>query len=125
VRWHGRTDPTAYYREADVFIHLPELPDPLPTVVLEAQAWSLPVIAPRVGGISEIVIDGETGLLTSDADPGAAARVIGELSDDDLRGRLSMAARDRIQEHFSAQRYVEVFQEWIATLRAAPGVPSM
>ncbi len=121
VRWHGRTDPTAHYREADAFIHLPEMPDPLPTVVLEAQAWALPVIARRVGGIGEIVIDGETGLLTSDADPGAAARVIAELSDDALRSRLAMAARDRIREHFSAQRYVETFQEWIATLGAAAG----
>lgn len=61
---------------------------------LEAQASGLPVIAEKVAGVPEVVLDGETGLLTAPDDPLAFARAIdGLLADDRQRLKMSKAAR--------------------------------
>ncbi len=121
VRWHGQqADPRPFYRCANVFVHLPEEPDPLPTAVLEAQAWSLPVVAADAGGVAEIVVHGETGLLTNGADGAAAAALIAGLQDPMLREQLGAAARERVGRVFSIERYVEAFERWLATLDHAP-----
>lgn len=120
VRWHGhQADPRPFYRAADVFVHLPEAPDPLPTAVLEAQAWSLPVVAAAVGGVGEIVADGETGLLTDHADGAGAADLIAGLYDPALRARLGAAARERVAREFSVERYVEAYDRWLVSLKQA------
>lgn len=50
------------YRQSDAFIYTSRF-DGVPTVLLSALAAGMPVIAPRLGGIPEVVIDGETGIL--------------------------------------------------------------
>jgi glycosyltransferase involved in cell wall biosynthesis len=66
----------------------------MPTALLEAMAAGVPVVASRVGGVSEIVDDGKTGLLVPPGDPHALARTIGLLLDDpDLRRSLARSAR--------------------------------
>lgn len=116
VRWHGRQHPGPFYADADVFIHLPDAPDPLPTAVIEAQAWALPVIASRSGGIEEIVADDETGFLVLAGDSAHAARLIVRLTDEGLRRRFGQSGRDRVRGVFCHQRYVESFDQWISSL---------
>jgi colanic acid/amylovoran biosynthesis glycosyltransferase len=77
----------------------------LPTVILEAQARGLPVIATRHGGIPEAVADGETGLLVSEARPDQLAQAVGRLLDDEaLHVRLQTAGRRSVAAGFDASR---------------------
>ena len=69
---------------------------------LEAMAHGRPVVATNVGGLRDLVVDGETGLLVSPRDPQALRAALKRLlADSELRHRLGMAGRDRARERFS------------------------
>jgi len=79
------------------FLVLPSLFEPFGIVLLEAMAAGLPVIASRVGGIPEIVQDGETGLLVEPGNPGALAESLLRLGNNErLRGSMGRAAQERV-----------------------------
>lgn len=107
VRWAGfRTDVDALLAGCDVFVH-PSLADAFPTVLLEAMAAGLPVVASRVGGIPEIVIPGKTGQLVPPGDPNALATAINALlADPNARSQMSEAARARALHDFSAEAWL-------------------
>ncbi len=74
----------------------------------EASASGLPVVATSVGGIPEIVVDGETGLLVPPEDPAALAKALERLiGDPGLRSRLGKAGRRRIEEFYRWDRCVD------------------
>ncbi len=76
----------------------------LPTAILEAMAVGVPVLATSVGGVPEIVHDGETGRLVAPGDTAALAKAIGELlKDGGARGRLARAARPVAETHSIAR----------------------
>jgi glycosyltransferase involved in cell wall biosynthesis len=83
--------------------------DAFPTALLEAGAMRLPVLASAVGGIPEIVVDGETGMLVPAPPQGAAVAdaLAPLLADAALRERLGSAARARFEQSFTATRWVE------------------
>jgi glycosyltransferase involved in cell wall biosynthesis len=90
---------------ADVLMHPSEV-DAFPTVLLEAMAAGLPVVATAVGGIPEIVGDGETGLLVSaPAQPDELAQALERILDPAIRQRLGDAGRARYEQEFTAQRW--------------------
>jgi glycosyltransferase involved in cell wall biosynthesis len=69
---------------------------------LEAMAHARPVIATDVGGLRDLVVDGETGLVVPPQDPDALRVALQRLlGDEELRRRLGMAARERARERFS------------------------
>ncbi|MBW3649601.1 MAG: glycosyltransferase family 4 protein [Actinobacteria bacterium] len=75
--------------------------DALPTVLLEALALGLPVVASTVGGIPEIVDDGSEGLLVEEGDPEALAAAVARiLTDEGLCQRLAAAGRDKALARF-------------------------
>ncbi len=75
-----------------------------PHVIVEALAVGTPVIASAVGGVPEVVRDGENGLLVTAGDPEALASAIRRLlGDDELRARLAAAAAPSV-ESYSAER---------------------
>ncbi|HLN65169.1 MAG TPA: glycosyltransferase family 4 protein [Symbiobacteriaceae bacterium] len=77
-------------------------------VVVEAMAAGRPVVATRVGGVPEVVVDGETGLLVPPEDPGALAAAIRRLlRDPALAQRMGQAGRRRAGELFSDRRMAE------------------
>jgi colanic acid/amylovoran biosynthesis glycosyltransferase len=77
----------------------------LPTVIMEAMALGVPVIATRHAGIPEIVSDGVTGLLVPEADAIALAGAITALTDDsNLAGRLRGEAYADVRARFDADR---------------------
>lgn len=86
----------------------------LPVVILEAMAVGVPVVASRLSGIPEAVIDGQTGLLVEPGDAKGLADALLRLdTDPDLGRKLADAARDLVSTSFdvnrSAQRLVELF----------------
>ncbi|MBV8572486.1 MAG: glycosyltransferase [Acidobacteriaceae bacterium] len=93
-----------FYTLASVMA-LPSHSEGSPNVVLEAMAHGIPVVATKVGGVPEILDNGETGLLVPPRDAVAMARGIETLlSDRLLAGRLAMQARARV-EQFTPEAY--------------------
>ncbi len=72
-------------------------PDPCPTVAMEAMAVGKPVIASRIGGLPDIVADGQTGILVPPRDADALRAALARLIDDpDLAARMGEAGRARV-----------------------------
>ena len=89
-----RDDVETVFAAADVFVQ-PSLSEGLPLAVLEAMANGLPVVATRVGGIPEAVVDGKTGLLVPPGDPAALAAALAAVLDADDRGACDGRCRAR------------------------------
>lgn len=103
--WTG--DPRPIFEAADV-VTLPSRAEGFGRVLVEAACLEKSVVASRVGGIPEVVVDGETGLLVAPDDPAALAEALNRLlGDPGLRAKLGAAARLRATERFSAPRHVE------------------
>jgi colanic acid/amylovoran biosynthesis glycosyltransferase len=89
--------------------------DNLPTVLMEAMASALPVVSTNVGGISEMVRDGETGLLVAQNDPAAAADALSRLINDiELAQSFGDRGRKRAEEFFSIEKNVRALREIFA-----------
>ena len=101
-----RSDVMAVMDAADVLVH-PSEADAFPTALIEAMAASLPVVATRVGGIPEIVDDGETGVLVdAPATADRLAAALGPLvADADLRARMGAAGRARYEREFTVETW--------------------
>lgn len=101
-----RDDVMALLDAADVLVH-PSEADAFPTVLIEAMVASRPVVATGVGGIPEIVADGETGVLV--AAPAAADRLAAALepllADAELRARMGAAGRARYEREFTVKTW--------------------
>jgi len=81
-------------------------PDACPTVAMEAMTMGRPIIASRIGGLIDIVDDGQTGLLVPPGDPQALREAIqGLLDDPERRECMMMVARQRVVE-FQAKSVV-------------------
>ncbi len=109
VRVHRNLGPNseplrALFRDADVFL-LPSHGDAAPWVVLEAMASGLPVVATRVGGIPEMVLQGETGLLVERRDRPALTQALEALLGDPARRKqMGAAGRARVEQLFDARK---------------------
>jgi glycosyltransferase involved in cell wall biosynthesis len=112
--FHGRLAQdalAALYARAAVFA-LPTLREAFGLSFLEAMAFGLPVVAPRLEAIPEIVSDGETGLLVPPRDPEALARALCDLLGDPLRARLLGAAgRARVAARYGWERAAALMLE--------------
>jgi glycosyltransferase involved in cell wall biosynthesis len=79
----------------------------LGNATLEYMAMRKPVVATRVGGIPEVVVNGETGYLVAPACPAEMAdRLLELLGNSGLRSRMGAAGRRRVEEEFSLERWV-------------------
>ena len=93
----------------DLFV-LSSLSEGISNTILEAMSTALPVIATRVGGNAELVVDGVTGAMVPSADPVALATAIGSyLLQPALVTEHGVAGRRRIEERFSIQSMVAAY----------------
>jgi glycosyltransferase involved in cell wall biosynthesis len=89
---------------------LPSLDEGLPTVVLEAMASGVPVVATDCGGVSEAVTDGVEGLLVPPRDAEALAAALTRLwRDPELRRRMGEAGRRTATSNFTLERQLAEF----------------
>jgi glycosyltransferase involved in cell wall biosynthesis len=114
--WLGyREDVERLLGEVDLLIH-PARQEPFGRVLLEAAACGLPIVATRVGGTEEMLVDGESALLVDAHDAASLAQAVRSVAQDDaLRTRLGQAARRRVVERFNIRdRAAELFNLWKA-----------
>jgi glycosyltransferase involved in cell wall biosynthesis len=102
VRLLGRVDDVAEVLAAADVVAMPSRQEGLGVAALEAMAAGLPVIASRVGGLPEAVVDGATGLLVPAGDVGALAAALARLAADPGRARaFGAAGATRVRERFT------------------------
>ena len=146
VNWIGQVakeDIPQLLTHADVFV-CPSIYEPLGIVNLEAMACETPVVATATGGIPEVVVDGETGLLVpfepvegrggGPRDPAQFAKDIAErtnalLADPERAAAMGRAGRHRVLEHFTwnaaARRTLEIYRALMGkgSGAASPHIP--
>ncbi|NUQ21728.1 MAG: glycosyltransferase family 4 protein [Gemmatimonadaceae bacterium] len=106
-----RPDGADLLAAADVYV-MPSLSEGLPLALLEAMTAGRAVVASRVGGIPEVVRDGEHALLVPPGDHEALAATLERVLDDaSLRERLGNAARQRALAEYGIERMVDAYQE--------------
>jgi len=105
-----------YMVASDVFV-LPSLSEGFPVVILEAMASGLPIVATKVGGLPEIIKDGENGFLVEPKNPKEIAeKVLLLLEDDELRERISRSFKEKVKNYSwesVVKRLEEVYQRCI------------
>jgi glycosyltransferase involved in cell wall biosynthesis len=120
VTWTGLVeDPftAGVYDVADVVCQVSRWEEVFGWVIAEAMAYRKPVVATRVGGIPELVIDDETGFLIDPGDvSGLAGKILTLLDDPERRKSMGIAGRGRVEDRFDLRRNV-------AQLLAAYGIP--
>jgi glycogen synthase len=121
VRWINQMLPhedlVQLYSHAAVFC-CPSVYEPFGLINLEAMACETPVVASAVGGIPEVVVDGDTGLLVPPGEPGALAQAVRQIASDPALGaRLARAGRRRVEARFTwdriAERTLEIYADAI------------
>ena len=100
--WQSRNVVFQWLRHAEFLIFPSVWPEPLSRVLIEASALSVPIAAMDTGGTSDIIVDEETGLLSTTVE-GLAEDVARLAADPDLRSRLGEAAAARAASLFDVQ----------------------
>jgi colanic acid/amylovoran biosynthesis glycosyltransferase len=99
----GRVEVLEALRRSDVFLH-PSLSEGLSNATLEAMAVGLPVVVTDVGGMRELVTDGENGFITPSRDAAALATALRDLAtDSELRAKMGKRGRQRAVDHFNLE----------------------
>lgn len=100
--WMAREDLRPYIESCDVLV-MPSRWEGFGLIALEAMRAGKPVLAARVGGLAEIVVDGVTGLLFEPNDTDALTAALASLTPTDIR-RMGHAARARYLTHYTAAK---------------------
>lgn len=105
----GFRDNVERYLAASDLFALSSHMEGLCTSLLDAMLLGLPIVATRAGGVPDIVIAGETGLLVEPRQSEALARaIVRVMQDGDLRSRLAASGQRRVREHFTVERTIEL-----------------
>lgn len=119
-----RPDVPRLLAAADVVL-LTSLSEGIPLAVIEGMAAGLPVVATCVGGVPEVVVDGQTGLLAPAGDDGRlGGHLVGLARDPARRARMGQLGRERAVAAFSEDRmhaaYCQLYEEMLPAKRRRP-----
>ncbi len=108
--WQSATGVKQQYASANLFLH-PSRHEGMPNAVLEAMSSGLPVIASRISGNEELVLEAETGLLVPVEDVDGLQQALRTLLvESQLRQAMGNAARHRIEASFGWEHVAEQYQ---------------
>ncbi len=111
AEWLGHVDDVHAILSTVNFLVVPSRTEGFGMATAEAMAAGLPVVASRAGGLAELVVDGETGLLVEPENPAALAEAMARLAgDSSLRDRLGQAGQRRIAEQFGIDATVQAHE---------------
>lgn len=114
--WQSRQQLAKWYRQANLFL-FPSRHEGMPNAVLEAMASGLPVVATRIAGTEELVLDGVTGELTEPEDVEALRNGLRRLMlSEETRSTMGKASRQRVEREYS---WESVAGQYEALLRSA------
>jgi glycogen synthase len=114
VGWLGGEEILQAYRQANLFV-FPSRHEGMPNAVLEAMAAGLPVVASRIAGNEELVVDGETGTLVPTEDPGALRHALAMLlADGKRRAAMGAAGRKRVEDRYTWDRVAAAYHELLS-----------
>ena len=115
-------DVAPFYAAFDALV-LPSGNEGTPVTVIEALAAELPVVATRVGGVPDVVTDGEDGFLVEAGATDDLAERLGRLArDPELRARMGKKGRERVLPRYAVDRLVDDVDELYRSLLSAAGV---
>lgn len=111
-----RNDLLSVYKTIDVFL-MTSITEGLPNTMLEALSMGLPVVSTNVGGVSELMVDDETGFLCKAKDVACLAdKTIRIIKSKELRESISRAARERILDKFSFDARLRLIEEYYVNI---------
>jgi glycosyltransferase involved in cell wall biosynthesis len=90
-----------FYRSIDLLILPSQQPDPLPTVILEAMQYGIPIVATAQGGALEMVQENETGIFIPLDNAVVAAEKINAILPASIRQPMGAAGKERVATYFS------------------------
>jgi glycosyltransferase involved in cell wall biosynthesis len=103
----GPVDPRPILRNLDIYA-LTSTKEGFPYAILEAMSFGLPIVATRVGGVPEAVLDGENGFLVEAKNAKALADKIGVLLEaEETRKEFGRKSRERVTQEFSLQKMLD------------------
>lgn len=107
----SRREADKYLKAFDIFV-LPSVKEGFPSVILEAMAAEIPVIATKVGAIPEIIQDGKNGILVEPKNPKAIAKAIdGLLKNPNLGHKLAKLGRKTVIEKFNLNKMIKQYED--------------
>ena len=116
-------DVSPYYALFDALV-LPAANEGTPVVAIEALAAQRPVVATRVGGVPDVVMDCETGFLVESGDVEAIAEALARLAGDpELRARMGARGREFVVPRYRVERLVDDIDELYRELLTQKGLP--
>ncbi len=117
--WQSHDEIRTLYQQADCCVVPSVWDEPFGLVALEAMASGRPVCASRVGGLQDIVVDGETGFLFERGNPEELCQKLVLLLDDAaLRARMGEAGRRRVEDHYTWPRVIlQHYEPFLERLR--------
>ncbi len=114
-----RSDSEALMKHFDIFC-LPSISEGLSSAILVAMASSLPVVATQVGGIPELVVAGETGILVPPGDIAQLADGLCKVIESpQLQEKMGCAGRQRIEEQFTLERKLKETEKLYLSMLAS------
>jgi glycosyltransferase involved in cell wall biosynthesis len=115
VRFLGRVQDVGRLLARAGLFAMSSVSEGIPLALLEAMARGLPVAATNVGGIREVVVEGETGFLVPGRDPAALARAMLRLHQNPAEARqLGLQGRQRVEDRFDVRRMVARYESLYA-----------
>lgn len=113
-----RKDVRPYLKDFDLFVIPSNYPDPFPRSVIEAMAFSLPIVGFSIGGIAEAIEDGRTGFLCAPGDFQKIGESVSILARDaEIRSEMGRNSRHRVMEMCSAAERTADIQKIILEVR--------